>query len=276
MLDQITPLIITYNEEPNIERTLSKVKWAKRIVVIDSGSTDGTLAILHNYPQVEVLHHNFQDFAMQWNFGLDQIASLWVLSLDADYQLSDAFVEELASLVPATNMAGYAARFIYRINGKALRASLYPARTVLFRKEKARYCMDGHTQRVAIQGAVRLLNGVIYHDDRKSLMRWFTSQQRYARDEAEFLLARRGAVNMSRADRLRLLAWPAPIAVLLHALFVKGCLLDGWPGWFYALQRLLAETLLALEIIDQRLRADGAGQSGPNIPNPSSIGGDRH
>jgi hypothetical protein len=52
------------------------------------------------------------------------------------------------------------------------------------------------------------------------------------------------------------MGWPAPIAVLLYVLFVKRCVLDGWPGWYYALQRLFAETLLALEIIDRRFRND--------------------
>ena len=54
-------------------------------------------------------------------------------------------------------------------------------------------------------------------------------------------------------DQLRLAAWPAPLAVLIYTLFIKGCLLDGWAGWFYALQRMLAETLIALEIINRRL-----------------------
>ena len=51
------------------------------------------------------------------------------------------------------------------------------------------------------------------------------------------------------------MGWPAPIAALLYVLFVKRCILDGWPGWYYALQRLFAETLLALEILDRRIAA---------------------
>jgi hypothetical protein len=61
---------------------------------------------------------------------------------------------------------------------------------------------------------------------------------------------------LRRNDRVRLAAWPAPIAVFIYALICKGCLLDGWRGWYYALQRLFAETLIALEIIDRRLRRD--------------------
>jgi hypothetical protein len=47
--------------------------------------------------------------------------------------------------------------------------------------------------------------------------------------------------------------WPAPIGVLLYTLLVKGCLFDGWPGWYYTLQRATAEMLTALEIIDRQL-----------------------
>jgi hypothetical protein len=122
---------------------------------------------------------------------------------------------------------------------------------VLYRKEKAHYRQEGHTQRVVIDGEVSLLDGVIYHDDRKPLSRWVTSQQRYARAEADYLLsAPRSALG--RSGRVRLIGWPAPIVVFFYTLLVKGCLLDGWPGWYYVLQRTIAEMLMALEIIERR------------------------
>ena len=54
MLDHITPVLLTYNEEQNIGRTLSRLKWAKDVVVVDSGSTDRTLTIIAAYPNVRV------------------------------------------------------------------------------------------------------------------------------------------------------------------------------------------------------------------------------
>jgi glycosyltransferase involved in cell wall biosynthesis len=249
--DQITPLIITYNEAPNMRRTLDKLSWAQRIVVIDSGSTDGTVEISRRYPQVEVIHHSFGDFASQCNYGLSQVASPWVLSLDADYELSDELVLELASLAPPNSVAGYRARFVYQIYGRPLRGSLYPPRTVLYRKDNARYRREGHAHRVVVDGAVLLLRGVIYHDDRKPLARWLTSQQRYAREEAEYLLDRPRAA-LRRPDRIRRMGWPAPIGIFFYTLFVKGCLLDGWRGWYYTVQRTTAEMLIALELIDRR------------------------
>ncbi len=253
MLDQITPLFLTYNELPNIERALAPLAWARRIVVVDSGSTDGTLDILRRDPRVTVFLHEFVDFAGQCNFGLGQVESQWVLSLDADYELSEALVDELQRLVPPETTAGYRAGFVYRIHGRALRGTLYPPRTVLYRTDRGFYRQEGHAHRVCVDGDVRPLHGLIYHDDRKPLSRWLASQLHYAADEAEYLLDDTGR-PLTRADRIRLMAWPAPLAVLLYVLFVKGCILDGWPGWNYALQRLFAETLLALEIIDRRNR----------------------
>jgi glycosyltransferase involved in cell wall biosynthesis len=250
--DQITPLIITYNEAPNIRRTLGKLLWAQRIVVIDSGSTDKTIEILRGYAQVDVIQQPFVNAASQCNFGLTQVASPWVLSLDADYELSDELIRELASIAPPDGVVGYKARFIFRIHGRPLRGSLYPPRTVLYRKEKASYRQEGHTQRVVLDGDVLPLDGAIFHDDRKPLTRWMTSQQRYARDSAEYLIDPPPG-GLRRNDKIRLMGWPAPIGVFFYTLFVQGCLLDGWPGWYYALQRTIAEMLIAIEIIDRRL-----------------------
>ncbi len=253
MFDQITPLIITYNEAPNIARTLGKLSWARRIVVIDSGSTDSTLDLLRLYPQVEVIQRPFNDFATQCNFGLSQIATPWVLSLDADYELSDGLVDEIGALTDDAGVSGYRVQFVYRIYGRPLRGTLYPPRVVLYRVGTARYVNQGHGHRVIVDGEVRALRHAIYHDDRKPLARWFASQQRYATEEARYLCTK-SPHELTRTDRLRRMAWPAPLGVLFYALFAKGCILDGWAGWFYALQRLVAEVLIALAVLDRRLR----------------------
>src|SRR5205085_2385581 len=147
--------------------------------------------------------------------------------LDADYELSDALVSELQSLIPSDHTAGYKARFVYRIHGRSLRGTLYPPRTVLYRKERAFYRRDGHGHRVVVNGDVLALRGAIYHDDRKPLSQWIASQQRYAREEADHLLTARREI-LTVVDRIRLMGWPAPIGALLYALILKGALLDGW------------------------------------------------
>src|SRR6266581_2185529 len=128
MLSQITPLILTYNEAPNIERTLSRLAWAARIVVVDSFSTDETCDIVRRFPQAEIVQRKFDEHTTQWNFGLVQIKTEWALSLDADYVLSDELVTELKSLTPVEGVNAYFASFKYCVHGRRLRASLYPPR----------------------------------------------------------------------------------------------------------------------------------------------------
>ena len=188
---QITAMVITYNEEANLERCLDRLGWAKKILIVDSGSTDETMQIAQRYPRLDVVHRAFDDFASQCNFGLSQIVTPWVLSLDADYELSDALVAELRELEPDSNVGGYQSRFIYKVYGRPLRGTLYPPRTVLYRKEGARYRNEGHSHRVSVAGTVLPLAGPIYHDDRKPLRRWFSSQQLYAEKEAELPFERR-------------------------------------------------------------------------------------
>jgi len=258
MRDEITPMIITYNEAPNIRRTLDKLLWAKSIAVIDSGSTDETVEILRDYAQVQIFEHPFSDFASQCNFGLTCVSSPWVLSLDADYELTDQLISEIDGLSPDAGPSGYQVRFVYRVYGKPLHGTLYTPRTVLYRRDRARYRNEGHGHRVIIDGDIRPLQGCIFHDDRKPLARWILSQRSYAREEANYLLGPR-VVAFSKTDRIRLTGWLAPIGVFFYTLFVNGCILDGWAGWYYVLQRVIAEALIALEIIDRRL----AIKSGP-------------
>lgn len=252
--DQITALILTFNEEDNIGRTLAALGWVPRILVVDSGSSDETLSIVAHFPQAKVITRAFDSFATQCNFGLSQVASPWVLSLDADYEVSESFAREITMLAPPKDVSGFRASFIYRVYGRELRSSLYPPRTVLYRKDRAKYRDVGHAHRVEIAGSIAPLRSRIYLDDRKPLSRWFASQQRYAQTEACYLL-RAPHADLDWADRVRLLGWPAPILVFFYTLIVKRCALDGWAGWLYVLQRTVAEAMIAIKLTDRRLRA---------------------
>jgi glycosyltransferase involved in cell wall biosynthesis len=249
----ITAMILTYNEEPNIARTLDAVAWLKDVLIVDSGSTDATLDIIARYPNARVVTRKFDSFAEQCNFGLAQVRTPWVLSMDADYELTPEVTSEIQTIVPVDAISGYRAGFIYRMYGGPLRATLYPRRIVLYRPQCGRYRNEGHGHRVVLVGEVRDLVGKIWHDDRKPFARWLASQQVYARREAEYLLTT-PRVELRRTDRIRMMGWPAPILVFFYTLFWKRCILDGWPGWLYVLQRTLAEILIAVELVDRKLR----------------------
>ena len=246
MLDQITPLILTYNEAPNIARSLGALSWAKDIVVVDSFSDDNTVELAKSFPQVRVFERAFDCHRNQWEFGLREtgISTPWVLALDADYVLSNELSAELNNLTPEIQTAAYRASFVYCINGKKLRSGIYPPVTVLYRREAATYVQDGHTQRVEVDGAIEQLQAPIFHDDRKSLKRWFNSQAKYTELEAQKLRAADPA-QLAFADRLRRWRIVVPPVMLVYCLFVRGGILDGWAGFYYAFQRAMAEAMLS-------------------------------
>jgi len=249
MLEQITPLILTYNEAPNISRTLEKLKWASKIIVIDSYSTDTTLEILSQYPQVEVFSRKFDSFASQCNYGLEKVATEWVLSLDADYIVTDALITEIKNLPLNSSIDGYFVRFKYCVFGKPLRGTLLPPRQVLYKREKATYQDDGHAHKVIVQGKSSQLSAYIHHDDRKPIDRWFLSEIKYSVLEANKLL-NTTENNLDLADRIRMKKVLAPIIVPLYCLFIKGLILDGRHGLYYIFQRIIAELLLSIRLIE--------------------------
>ena len=249
MLEQVTPLILTFNESPNIDRTLQRLTWAKRIVVIDSYSTDQTLEILQSYPQVQIFKREFDTFANQCNYGLQQATSEWVLSLDADYIVTDDLIAEIETLPKDSLVDGYFARFKYCIFGKPLRGTLLPPREVLFRREKGFYVDDGHAHRLHINGKSSRLSSYIHHDDRKPLSRWLWAQDRYMIIETKKLLETPDS-KLSFGDRIRRQQILAPFVILFYCLILNKGILDGWAGWYYAFQRVLAELLLSIRLIE--------------------------
>jgi glycosyltransferase involved in cell wall biosynthesis len=253
-LDQIDVLVLTWNEEANVERTLGALRDFPRILVLDSGSTDATLTIARRYPNVQVVSRPFDNHAAQWNYGLTQcgLTATWVLALDADHVLSQAAVKEIAGLVPAQEVGGYWAKFRYCIGGRALTGSLYPPVLVLYRRNGASYIQDGHTQRVVIGGKALALQAHALHDDRKPLSAWLFAQDRYARLECDLLRSKAWA-ELRWQDRLRRMLLITPWLVPLYCLTVRRGLLDGRRGLFYALQRGIAEAILSIRLLQAGL-----------------------
>jgi glycosyltransferase involved in cell wall biosynthesis len=255
MLDRITPIILTLNEAPNIGATLDRLRWAPDVVVVDSRSTDETAEIVARYPNARLVQRKFDTLASQWAFGLAEtgIRTEWAMRLDADFRVSQALVDEMAALDPPDDVAAYSTDFRYCILGRPLRGSLYPRSIRLFRCKRARFYQDGHTEEMAIDGRILPLAGHIDHDDRKPLERFFLSQIRYMRDEQRKIAAADPAA-LDLPDRLRRLRYLGPFLVLPYCLFVKGLILDGRAGFYYSLQRTIAELVLSLYLIDHDLR----------------------
>jgi glycosyltransferase involved in cell wall biosynthesis len=91
--------IVTLNEEENLPRTLASLQWADEIVVVDSGSTDRTVAIARSYGAT-VIERAWPGFAAQKNFAISQCSGTWILSLDADEELTPELQTQIKLLLP--------------------------------------------------------------------------------------------------------------------------------------------------------------------------------
>ncbi|MGY6529653.1 MAG: glycosyltransferase family 2 protein [Cyanobacterium sp.] len=248
-LTNITPLILTYNEEPNIDRTLSKLTWAREVIVIDSFSTDKTLEIIKSYPNTKLYQRNFDSHTNQWNYGLEQIQTDWVLSMDADYIITEDLLTEITNLQTKPQINGYFIPFKYCVFGKPLSQNILPPRQSLYLKNKATYVDDGHTQLLKNKGNISYLNNAIYHDDRKALSRWLWAQDRYMILEVKKILNTSND-QLSLGDKIRKKIIFAPFIIFIYCLIIKRGIFDGWHGWYYAFQRMFAEILLSLRLIE--------------------------
>lgn len=255
MLSCITPVILTFNEAPNISRVLDRLSWAKDIVIVDSGSQDGTQEIISRYPNTRIFERIFDNHADQWNFGLLEtgIQGEWILALDADHIPTEELIREVSTLAPGEEDSGFRIAFDYCVLGRPLRASLYPPLVSIYRRERAHYVQQGHTQRVVVKGTVRSLQSHMLHDDRKPFRRWIESQNRYMRLEAA-LIRQASWGDLSWSNRLRKLVLPAPFVAFLWCFLVKRTIFDGVPGIYYTAQRTVAECILSLHLVVQLFR----------------------
>lgn len=255
MLSDVTPVILTLNEAANLERSLERLSWAKDIVIVDSESTDATAEIARKYPQVRWFERAFDTLANQWRYAIHDtnITTPWVLRLDADFILSEALVEELSHIQPDARVAAFVIGFDYAIHGHNLRGSLYPARPVLLRPGQANVYDRGHADAWEFDGEIRDLKARITHDDRKRPDRWLTSQVRYMNLEANRLTAE-NIEEIRLSDRLRRVPLLMPFLSFFYSLIIKGLILDGRYGLHYAVQRLVAESILSFVLLDESCR----------------------
>src|SRR6266446_2968992 len=91
--------IITKNEEANIRRTLESVRWADEIIVVDSGSTDRTCEIAREIG-AKVFVEDWKGFAAQKNSAIEKCTGDWILSLDADEEVSEELAKNLREDLP--------------------------------------------------------------------------------------------------------------------------------------------------------------------------------
>ncbi|HVU17588.1 MAG TPA: glycosyltransferase family 2 protein [Candidatus Didemnitutus sp.] len=266
----LSVVILTFNEEKHLPACLASIAACDDVVVLDSGSTDRTVAIARA-AGARVVTHPFEDFARQRNFALQSIPFRhpFVFQLDADETPTPALLAECVARSSEATVDGFFAAPHMMFAGRWLRhCTDFPAWQARFvRVATFRYIQVGHGQREAPEMKMDFLREPYLHDvtvDDEAV--WEQKHRRYARQEAaEYLANHRAArVNwgsllrgpaLERRRNLKILSHRLParsLARLTYQYLWRCGFLDGAPGWRYC--RLLAryEGYIAGEIRRQR------------------------
>ncbi len=262
-----TAYVLAKNEETNIQRSVeSLIAAGLRPVVLDSGSTDNTRAIVERYPQAEfrpfvyTTHCDSYNQITTWH-GPDEL----VMVLDADMALTGGIEKDAQKMFDADPSLQVIKGPIDMLwEGLPLNwCNICPPKTFVFRGGRAYFEPVGHTERLLPGTVVKLSqSGKILHDDRKPFDAVTVRQWRYARS-----LARRSSGG--KTDMMDWLRTRTPLTIVLMPLytyFFKLGFLDGKGGLLYALDRMMAELFayraqlspLVAEEIEAQKKADPA------------------
>ncbi|HEY4357376.1 MAG TPA: glycosyltransferase family 2 protein [Acidobacteriaceae bacterium] len=228
--------IITLNEEANLPRTLASVSWAEEIIVVDSGSTDRTLEIARSFG-AQTIQREWPGFAAQKNFAIAQCTGTWILSLDADEELSPELQSQIRRLLPSNPPAD--AYYLRRRNlflGRWMKhGGFYPdPKLRLFRRTAANFAITPHFQdrpvheTIAFDGASGELDYDIIHHAYPTLSTYIEHMDRYSTLGADLLIDK-GRASESRLSFL-VQIFLVPQLTFVWNYFFKLGFLDGREG----------------------------------------------
>lgn len=220
----LSVIIITNNEEKNLARALESVKFADESVVCDSGSTDATLEIARRY-NCKVIHSEFRGFGAAKQSALDNATGDWVLSIDADEELSEALQNEIKAVLNKSDYDGYYLNRKSKFLGKWISHSgWYPDWILrLFRRDKSRFDQHLVHEGVHVEGKTGRLQGQLLHYTDPDISHYLAKMDRYTTLSAQTL------AEQGRRFHLSSLIFK-PIAIFIKMLFLKLGFLDGVHG----------------------------------------------
>ncbi|MDD2850483.1 MAG: glycosyltransferase family 2 protein [Desulfuromonadaceae bacterium] len=182
MMNKITAIIPTFNEEVNIRGAIESVNWCDEIIVVDSFSKDRTVEIVKSFPRVRLLEHEYEHSAAQKNWTIPQATYPWIFLLDADERPTPELIEEIKAVVRSgTSYSGF---WIYRRNnfmGKRINYSGWQSDKVirLFKRNDCRYQNKHVHAEIEAKGEIGALKQKLIHYTYKDLTSYLDKADRY-------------------------------------------------------------------------------------------------
>ena len=227
---KITITLITLNSEKTLKTVLEAVSWADEIVLVDSGSTDGTLEIARQF-KAKIIYRVFEGYGSQKNFATDQASNDWILSLDDDEILTPELQQEIQNLdFQNTECQGFKIPRSLIFLGKLLRFSgEYKRLTLrLFNRKYGNWNAEYVHESVEVNGKTATLKHQILHDSYRDLTDYFNKFNKYTSLGAKTL-----SEHKKTASTFKIISrFPT---TFLKIYLLKGSCLDGYAGFMWAL-----------------------------------------
>ena len=274
---RLTTVILTLNEQANLPDCLQSIApLASGLVVVDSGSTDETVAIAHA-TGAHTLEHPFEGYGKQRNWALQNlpVQTEWILNLDADERLTPELAEEIRAVIenPPLDIAGYMLRRRTVFRGQWIRhGGHYPNHQLRLFRQGSGVCEDRlYDQHFVVTGRVETLHHDYIDIAAGDLSSWSRRHFRWAAAEVEEQLRNetvynarvpasltRGPIARRRWLREKLYGraplFLRPIAYFLYRYFLRLGFLDGKEGFvFHCLQGFWYRFLVDAMLWEKRL-----------------------
>ena len=226
---KITAIIPTFNEEIHIEEAIESVSFADEVIVIDSFSTDATVALAKKH-NVKILQRIFDDFSSQKNFAIEQSLHDWIFILDSDERIKSALKEEIVkTLSKPTSFVAFSIKRNFYFLGKKIKYSGWQRDSVvrLFSKKHCKYNGDLVHELVEANGEIGVLKNEIDHYSYRNFEHYLAKLNRNS-----WLKAKKLHQDGKNVNPYNLLVKP-PVRFLTHYIVRLG-FLDGFEGFILA------------------------------------------
>lgn len=246
---RVSVFVITRNEAARLGRTLAALDWADQVVVVDSGSTDETLAIA-KAAGADVYHRDWDGYGPQKVFAQGQCRNDWVLNVDADEVVTPELAGEIQQIVAASSPGGYRIRILNVYPGDLKPRPFANDYNVvrLYHRTVGGYRDHPLFDRVELKGESRQLQAPIHHFPLTSWHHFVEKENSYSTYNADQSRPR------SRTALIARLIFEMPVAFLKFYI-LRRHVLGGWKGFMFALTAAFARTLRIAKMLERTNQA---------------------
>jgi glycosyltransferase involved in cell wall biosynthesis len=249
MKHKVSAVLIVMNEAAILENTLKALQWCDEIVVVDSGSTDGTVALCEQYG-CRVVYKAFEGFGEQKRFAISLAQHEWILSIDADEVLSEGLQGEIQELLSRNHIeeAGFYLPRTLIFWGAKIRSEYKVPCLRLFHRQKGGVTPDKVHEKIKVSGKTGYLKHPIWHESYRSIHDYFEKFNRYT------TLAAQEIFDKKKGKGKGLIVVRLPIT-FCQLFFLRGCFLNGFAGFMWSLFSAFYPVVKYIKVLELERKA---------------------